>query len=802
MEISEIVQEDTEVNNTSDLMAQPSTSTADSPTVQVMEINEIVQEDIEVNNTSDLMAQPSTSTADSPTSQSSTSKSTSIDDDFSVAPVQESVQSPHQAELVACLNRYEKMYFKERAKAKKYRNMLRNTKMKFKKFKLSAQSKPDHSPILQKLFNKDQLLALKKKQDKKSTKFMKWSNETITNALKLKFSCGNNGYKELLQQGFPLPSIRTLQRRLQNLKFDSGVLYEVFEFLKIKVEAFELHERDCVLVLDEMAITPGNVFDTSLNKYFEDVTLPEHTGIATHVLVFMLGGVTTRWKQVVAYHFTGNSVNGAVFKNIIESIIKIAKDLKLNILSVTSDMGSCNQALWRAWGISAGRYSPVNCKIPHPSHLDEFLYIFADIPHLFKNIKSMLITNKIIRIPANIAEKYNLPTREVLSDHIFEVLNHQETHTFKLTPKLSEEDLLPTHFTQMKVSTSTNVVSHTVSSALKFLSEELKKPAYLTTAWFLDQIEKWFYIMTSRHPSCSLSKFNIEAYNEAITFLKDFMDLFATMEVGYKKLWKPSQSGVLISTQSMLELQADLLEKKQYQFVLTSRFSQDCLENLFCVLRSKQLVPNAVQVKNNLKLICVSQYLKNSSTGSYDEDDRLFLSGFLNTIETTQTKYDDVQLPNVIKEPIYNLSNSELNSMYNVCGYILQSIKKTSKTCQTCMNAAGSKSPVFKKFTKFTIIRRFREHSLFFCNEFVFYFFLEMEIIFRKYLSIVSSQNVNLKDFFFRQMISLHINLPGCHNLKQKIIKRFITFRLKINSKKNRSASKKHASKSVAGNLL
>lgn len=722
------------------------------------------------------------------------------DNDSSVALSQESMQGPHQTELLARLNRYEKMYFKERAKTIKYKNMLRNTKIKMKKLQLSAERY--HSPIFWQLFNKDQFMALKKKQDRKSTKFMKWSNKTVTNALKLKFSCGNNGYKELLQQGFPLPSIRTLQRRLQNLKFDSGVLYEVFEFLKIKVETFKSHERECVLVLDEMAITPGKVFDTSLNKYFGDVTLPGHTGMATHVLVFMLGGVTTRWKQVVAYHFTGNSVNGAVFKSIIESIFQIANDLKLNILSVTSDMGSCNQALWRSWGISAGRHSPVKCKIPNPSYSDKFVYIFADIPHLFKNIKSMLLTNKIIRIPINIVEKNNLPTQEVLSQHIFEILAHQKTHTFKLTPKLSEEDLLPTHFTQMKVSTSTNVVSHTVSSALKFLSEELKKPGYLTTAWFLDQIERWFYIMTSRHPSCALSKFNIEAYNEAITFLRDFMDLFLNMEVGYKKLWKPSQSGVLISTQSVLELQAELLEKKEFQFVLTSRFSQDCLENLFCCLRSKQLVPNAVQVKNNLKLICVSQYLKNSSTSSYDEDDRQFLSGFLDSIETTKPKYDVVRLPTEIKEPIYNLSHSELNSMYNVCGYILQSIKKTSKTCETCINAAGSKSPLVKKFAKFSLIKRFREHSLFFCNEYLFYFFLEMESIIRKYLSIVSSQNVNLKEFFFGKIINLQINLPECHNLKEKIIKRFIVFRLKIYSKKYKSSSKKHASKSVAGSLL
>jgi len=49
--------------------------------------------------------------------------------------------------------------------------------------------------------------------------------------------CGNNGYEELLKQNIPLPSLRTLRRRLQNLKFSTGILHEVFKFLRIKIYA-------------------------------------------------------------------------------------------------------------------------------------------------------------------------------------------------------------------------------------------------------------------------------------------------------------------------------------------------------------------------------------------------------------------------------------------------------------------------------------------------------------------------------------------------------------------------------------
>ena len=49
-------------------------------------------------------------------------------------------------------------------------------------------------------------------------------------------------------------------------------------------------ERKCCLVVDEMSITPSVEFDHSSGRILGDVTLPGHSGIATHGLVFMLTG--------------------------------------------------------------------------------------------------------------------------------------------------------------------------------------------------------------------------------------------------------------------------------------------------------------------------------------------------------------------------------------------------------------------------------------------------------------------------------------------------------------------------------
>lgn len=140
------------------------------------------------------------------------------------------------------------------------------------------------------------------------------------------------------------------------------------------------------------------------------------------------------------------------------------------------------------------------------------------------------------------------------------------------------------------------------------------------------------------------------------------------------------------------------------------------MENLFSSLRAKNIIPNALQFKNYLKLISVSQYLKDVSRSSYDEDDRNVLSGFLDTLDNSNqnTTLKEVQLPLEINEPNVNLCNGELNSLYNVCGYIIHSIKQKSNLCSFCLSSVGSNKSINAPFAKLTSLKRYKKGCLFF----------------------------------------------------------------------------------------
>ncbi|KAK6167126.1 hypothetical protein SNE40_021224 [Patella caerulea] len=119
---------------------------------------------------------------------------------------------------------------------------------------------------------------------------------------------------------------------------------------------------------------------------------------------------------------------------------------------------------------------------------------------------------------------------------------------------------------------------------------------------------------------------NLEAYNSAINQLLETIDIFKGLKAG--KNWKPWQTGVICSTTTVFDFQADYL-KRGHTFLLTARLIQGCLENLFGCIRYKNPTPDALEFRQALKTVSVAQYMMCPITGSYLEDDRRFLADYM-----------------------------------------------------------------------------------------------------------------------------------------------------------------------------
>lgn len=153
--------------------------------------------------------------------------------------------------------------------------------------------------------------------------------------------------------------------------------------------------------------------------------------------------------------------------------------------------------------------------------------------------------------------------------------------------------------------------------------------------------------------------------------------------------WKPFQRGLIVSTNSMLRLASDLLDHN-FDFVLPGRTTQDCVENLFSIVRSDNAKPNALQVKHALKSIAVSEYLTpvRMNNTSYHLDDSVYLTDFLKVVRETKALHDSENIQNMRKAQSdfdnvvvdiskILLNNREKNVLYKTACFLLYKISIT-----------------------------------------------------------------------------------------------------------------------------
>ncbi|TGZ57012.1 hypothetical protein DBV15_10459 [Temnothorax longispinosus] len=596
-------------------------------------------------------------------------------------------------------------------------------------------------------FNKDQREALRRK----NSQGVKWESATLKQALILKLKCGSSGYEEV-RKLFPLPSLRTLQRRTEYIEFRPGILNKVFELLANEIHNHREEWKDCVLALDEMSIIPGEVIDPSINESIGRVTFGCHEGFANKALVFVLGGIAFRWKQCICYHFTSsktksaeNDATGKTYVEIIKNILECAETIGLRVHCVISDMGSDNRSMWKIFGIMANR-------------------------------------DKVIH--EDVIQCENLPSNTVKVEHILELLDTEAPLELKVAFRLKKENLdKKNRFNGMKVSTAKSVFCQRTSSCLQLLALSKEDPSYITTAWFVRVVNHWFDLMTSRHHSLALNKSNEKAYEEAISHLKLTIKIFSEMRVGIDSRWKPVQCGVLIATNAILSLQHYFLNERGYKYLLTGRFTQDFLENIFSCIRFRQAVPNALTFKHLLKTISIAQFCTANATSSYDQDDDNSNHVNMKNIQCKDPKLNfSIDIPIVADECIAYFATWERIILYDMAGSAVHSVKNVYSVCDICYNALLRQEEEPHPYELLTELNAYGDHCLTKVSEETFKAIWKAELTFRLVReNLMKTKNVNVYDVLVNslQYVWASSAVPQCHDITTKVLRRYFTIRYK-----------------------
>lgn len=80
-----------------------------------------------------------------------------------------------------------------------------------------------------------------------------------------------------------------------------------------------------------------------------------------------------------------------------------------------------------------------------------------------------------------------------------------------------------------------------------------------TTAWSMELNSKWYKLMSAHHPMLALSRLDTSKYQNAIEKLSLAVETVWMMKMGLTAHWMPSQAGLLISNDVVLQLKTVLL---------------------------------------------------------------------------------------------------------------------------------------------------------------------------------------------------------------------------------------------------
>jgi hypothetical protein len=240
-------------------------------------------------------------------------------------------------------------------------------------------------------------------------------------------------------------------------------------------------DKLCCISVDEMSIKANLFYNISTDEVvgFYDDGYKKTLTRAKSVLVLMVRGISSPWKQPLAYFFVGTSCPAETLRNIIATAIIELRDCGLKVVSLTNDMGSNFVQLSSLLGISP----------EHPFFSiegEDVCYMF-DVPHLIKSFRNNLMKHSF-HFDGNVASWNDILT----------VYHHDKNFNLRLLSKLTDSHVNPKSFQKMKVKLATQTVSETVASCIKtYVSLGKLEDEALGTAMLLSQMDKLFDILNS-----------------------------------------------------------------------------------------------------------------------------------------------------------------------------------------------------------------------------------------------------------------------------------------------------------------
>ncbi|KAK3928512.1 Transposable element P transposase [Frankliniella fusca] len=251
-----------------------------------------------------------------------------------------------------------------------------------------------------------------------------------------------------LRQHFTLPSERTLNNILQEIKLEPGVSPVFLKIFEKKTFNWVQKDKVGVLAFDEVSADAHLSYNHLMDRIdgYEDFGSRGRTHLkANHVLVFRVRLLNSEIDYPVAFYPVNGTCPKETLAILIEDVIKRMQDIDIKILASVSDQGPTNRGaitILRAKCPQGECDSVYNVGGSHIVHLWDF-------PHLLKSLRNNLLTSDLNYETGKIAQWR----------HIIEFFKLDEG-ICKLS-KLKYAHLCPLGRNKMRVSLAAQIFSET-----------------------------------------------------------------------------------------------------------------------------------------------------------------------------------------------------------------------------------------------------------------------------------------------------------------------------------------------------
>lgn len=523
---------------------------------------------------------------------------------------------------------------------------------------------------------------------------------------------------KLLSSTFQLPSVSMLTAWLRNKQNDTGFETSLITALQSKVQGMCTRDKTCVLLIDEMSIKSNLYFNSAADKIigFEDLGDGDRTRtVACSVLVFMVSGLATRWKQPLGFFFVGTSCAASKVKQLLYKCLAKTEAIGLNVTAIISDQGSNFYQLCNLLAVTIERpFFEFNGK--------PYFYLF-DSPHLLKSIRNNLRKHVI---------EFGNQQERACWEHIAKLYDLDSKQHYRLAPRLTKQHVDLPAFSSMRVKLASQVFSHSVSAALHThaTSDPPTLPSDATqTAKFCKTMNNLFDSVNSFHMKsalkyqCAISNTSchMDHYREMIDWLSSLKVINEANKIVTSNI--KCIRGWMLTLSAIIKLWDYLSSRCDFSFLITRRLNQDNLENFFGVIRQKGGKcdnPTAFMFTKQFSQVCTSNLISTTAGSNCQQDSDSFLvlledlskkissdnemSVSESNTSSSCNKKLDKEVAATTKQMVANASckndnthtvsintKAEANALFYVVGVLLRKISRVHE-CKQCFAVLHSKS--------------------------------------------------------------------------------------------------------------